>query len=410
MKTLLVAASLIAEFTAATTVATTSIDPNHSSAWGENAGWTNWQAPGDDAGVIVHADFLEGTFWISQAGWVRVGNGNGPYANSNNTDYGVNIDSGGVLTGYAWSENLGWINFDTSVLIEDAARFNQGTGRFNGFAWSGNGGWINLNNGEHYLAVRAAMLADERFDVVSAVKPCDLSSPDSDSECAVGETGPMPQTVCRSDQNGEGICYVARQRYLSFKPNPVNAGILRGVRVSWVDDGEEHVLGWLTMPQTVQASGPGPNTFHLARVEDIPVYADWNSAAVLSTGYATIGDCEISPGDGVPNEYVLRWIAVGDDVADVDAYSAPLLLPTGAFYGDVTGGGNPGNPPNGANANLTDVFAVILGFQGMQNEPLDWLDVDGCVPNLNVSLSDAFTTILAFQGQPYTCPAPNDCP
>ena len=72
------------------------------------------------------------------------------------------------------------------------------------------------------------------------------------------------------------------------------------------------------------------------------------------------------------------------------------------------------HPPNGAQGTLTDVFAIILGFQNEQNEPKDWLDVEpnlgSAQPNLVISLADAFAGIQAFQQQAYPGPAPHECP
>jgi hypothetical protein len=48
-------------------------------------------------------------------------------------------DGQGVLSGYAWGENVGWINFApaTAGVVIDAA-----TGEFSGEAWGENVGWI----------------------------------------------------------------------------------------------------------------------------------------------------------------------------------------------------------------------------------------------------------------------------
>lgn len=107
------------------------------------------------------------------------------------TAYSVNIDNSGNFLGYAWSENLGWINFgptsgyptapnsaahydsvsgkvtgwaqvlslgaDGWLKLGDATwasqstSINSGTGEFNGFAWNGNVdttsglGWLSFN-------------------------------------------------------------------------------------------------------------------------------------------------------------------------------------------------------------------------------------------------------------------------
>jgi hypothetical protein len=76
-------------------------------------------------------------------GWVQLGSGTGPYANTGSNNWGVNMDRRGNLSGYAWSPNVGWINFcptNSQVTITPA------TGQFAGYAWAENCGWIHFQN------------------------------------------------------------------------------------------------------------------------------------------------------------------------------------------------------------------------------------------------------------------------
>lgn len=236
-------------------------------------------------------------------------------------------------------------------------------------------------------------LANDVFDVTGAVKACV-----TDADCAAGEPGAAPQTVCR-----DGSCYVARNRFLSVRANPGNAGTSYAYRIGLDTSSAGMVtLGFVQAPQVVNAFGPGPSVFHLARIDESPVYRDWEDVV-------TIGDCEVSPG----HSYIVQALVMGEDPGDEALYSAPLLLPTVANHGDVTGGGAVGAPPDG-NTSLGDAFAVILGFQNIQHEPKDWLDLDPnggpAAPNLLVSLADTFAAIQGFQLQPYPGPEPEDCP
>jgi len=53
-------------------------------------------------------DNVSGWAWSESIGWISFNNTSGGGA----TDYGVDVDSTtGVFSGYAWSENIGWINF-----------------------------------------------------------------------------------------------------------------------------------------------------------------------------------------------------------------------------------------------------------------------------------------------------------
>ncbi len=59
------------------------------------------------------ADNVSGWAWSENIGWISFNNTTGEGA----IDYGVDIDSlSGVFSGYAWSENIGWISFNESDL------------------------------------------------------------------------------------------------------------------------------------------------------------------------------------------------------------------------------------------------------------------------------------------------------
>jgi hypothetical protein len=115
-------------------------------AWGENIGWTNWRdAVGTTQGAEKFTNsHMRGWIWGENVGWINLGNGAAPYANTNDTNFGVNIAVGtGAMTGYAWAENLGWINFGPHV---GNARWDNASFRARGYAWSENAGWINLDD------------------------------------------------------------------------------------------------------------------------------------------------------------------------------------------------------------------------------------------------------------------------
>ena len=93
------------------------INSSNKYSWNENAGWLNFRPSAADAGVTVTANYLSGYLWCESIGWVRLGAAAIPplgvtqWANTSQSNYGVNKDSSGNLTGYGWSENAGWINF-----------------------------------------------------------------------------------------------------------------------------------------------------------------------------------------------------------------------------------------------------------------------------------------------------------
>ena len=115
---------------------------------------------------------ISGWAWSENSGWISFNNTSGGGAIS----YGVNIDSEtGIFSGYSWSENIGWISFadfdrDGDIDSDDKnisgspcapnceALLNSETGKISGWAralaynndWDG---WISLNNGSYEVLV-----------------------------------------------------------------------------------------------------------------------------------------------------------------------------------------------------------------------------------------------------------------
>ena len=55
---------------------------------------------------------VTGFAWSENIGWISFNNSSG----GGGIDYGVNIEEDGKISGYAWSENIGWITFNESDL------------------------------------------------------------------------------------------------------------------------------------------------------------------------------------------------------------------------------------------------------------------------------------------------------
>lgn len=111
-------------------------------SWSEATGWINF-AP-SHGGVVFHATHLSGFAWSESLGWIKMGSdAGGPYANTDASNWGVNVAPDGTMSGFAWSENAGWINFDSTF---GQVAVDASDGRFRGFAWSQNAGWVHLAN------------------------------------------------------------------------------------------------------------------------------------------------------------------------------------------------------------------------------------------------------------------------
>jgi hypothetical protein len=104
-------------------------------------GWVNAQPNGPGGpGVQVSDSGLTGWAWSENAGWISLSCTNRSCAGES---YGVTNDGCGTLSGFAWSENFGWINFaptGAGVFIDPK------TGNFSGRAWSENAGWITFSS------------------------------------------------------------------------------------------------------------------------------------------------------------------------------------------------------------------------------------------------------------------------
>ena len=64
----------------------------------------------------------------------------------------------GNLSGFAWGENVGWINFSGGALATPSqpARLDNAAHRLRGYAWGENIGWVNLDSASVFVGVCAA--------------------------------------------------------------------------------------------------------------------------------------------------------------------------------------------------------------------------------------------------------------
>ncbi len=106
--------------------ATGTIDSSYKYAWGNKMGWVNF-AP-SNATVTVTDSAVTGYIWSSVFGWINLAPTNG----------GVTHNGTGALSGKAWGQNTGWINFNGVTI-------NTATGKFLGTATSEAAGTITFN-------------------------------------------------------------------------------------------------------------------------------------------------------------------------------------------------------------------------------------------------------------------------
>jgi hypothetical protein len=120
------------------------IDPDNTGsqyAWSENAGWFNAEPNGEGgAGVTVWATKLTGFIWVQNIGYISLSCENSGLCETSN--YRITNDGNGTLSGYAWSEAAGWINFNPT---HGGIAIDPVTGKFSGYAWGENIGWIKFD-------------------------------------------------------------------------------------------------------------------------------------------------------------------------------------------------------------------------------------------------------------------------
>ena len=220
-----------------------------------------------------------------------------------------------------------------------------------------------------YLAVTWSPIGD----VVRAQAPArpladDVSEPDG-STVACGVDADCVRTLTCLD----GACYVRKNRYVSMRSNPANAGLMTARRVSLATDTEPVVLGWVGAPRESKPYGAIVPQW-LARIEPAPFHADWTAF-----GTVHVGDCEVSP----QHEYLIQAIELNASVDDEGSYSDALALPTANVWGDVI---VPFAAEFSVQPNNTDIAAIFDGFLGNDlAPPLSWLDLEPEFPDGRIS-------------------------
>jgi len=180
------------------------VDPAHPFGWQENCGWVNFGTDGEGA-VHVRGTYISGVAWAENAGGINLGDvpANGIFhGNTDGSDFGVNIDGAGLLHGFAWGENLGWINFDGGGMASppNPARLDYAASRLRGYAWCENVGWLNLDDAVQYVGV-GPQCGSADFDCDGDIgTDADISA---FFACLAGNC-PAPPCAGTADFNGDG--------------------------------------------------------------------------------------------------------------------------------------------------------------------------------------------------------------
>lgn len=189
----------------------------------------------------------------------------------------------------------------------------------------------------------------------------------------------------------------AKNRFISFAPNPLSGGALHGFQVTHPDSAN---AWYISTPRTQPASVAGMGLTFLVSDAVPPLY-DFSSLSVIH-----VGGCAIVPGES----YEVR--ATEDGVI----FTAPLLVSTAAipspdrWWADVSGGfsasgdvftipptpANGWRPPDGT-VNGSDIAAVLKTVvQDPVAPPLTWSDVGPEVPDRVANGPDVLHVVNAF--------------
>lgn len=121
-------------------------------AWNDNIGWINMSnepaLPPDTCAASLHNTCLWA--WNDNIGWITHNSVDNPTA----PEYGVDIDENtGAVTGHAWSDTGGWIDFAPTSGFPEApnngVQYNPSTGELSGWAYIeafGANGWLKLRD------------------------------------------------------------------------------------------------------------------------------------------------------------------------------------------------------------------------------------------------------------------------
>lgn len=206
-----------------------------------------------------------------------------------------------------------------------------------------------------------------------------LGSCTLDSDCT-------NEAVCRSS-----VCYVPKNRYISFQPDSPVGCIAFQVELTASTDFPECVglKRWV--------GEPDPTT-GVARLENDPLYREWTESVVSVNGQ------EIVPAA----TYEVRAVHQSCDPPDPADFSDPLDLPTVAVWGDTVGNytGTGWTPPNGS-ADVGDILAVVRGFlDDATAPPVVQVDMGRVLTDAVIDGRDVLGSEAGLQGAGYSGESP----
>jgi hypothetical protein len=221
---------------AVSAMAQSTINTTNKWAWSSGAGWINCRT--DSTNGAIMGEYVCSGYWYSPtAGWIHLGNGspsNGVYYATNSaSDYGVNHDGKGHLSGYAWCASFGWINFGwtNNPDASDAPKVDLKTGVCSGYAWGGSLGWIGLSNMSAYLET----------DLMSS--GADANSNGIPDAWEIAETGSTNLNILSPTNDYDGDTFTDYEEYIAGTSPTNRNDFLSMAGFSWLS-GTNLQLAW----------------------------------------------------------------------------------------------------------------------------------------------------------------------
>jgi type II secretory pathway component PulJ len=136
---------IISNFQGVGASSTGNIDPTNKWGWNDVIGWLDMRFYET---VIVSSTIIQG-YASSSVDEIAFDCATSPSADCS-ASYSVLNDGNGILSGWAWNENIGWLSFNCSDLAicgvsNYAVTIDPDTGDFSGWAWNDIIGWVSFN-------------------------------------------------------------------------------------------------------------------------------------------------------------------------------------------------------------------------------------------------------------------------
>jgi hypothetical protein len=158
---------------------------------------------------------MTGYVWSEEMGWIVLNCSNTTSGcSSTNGNFKVANDGDGNLSGYAWGENSGWVNFGpftTSTIIPVSIDSN---GQFNGYAWAQNYGWIKFD----CATANACVETDWRHTDTGGGGGDTTPPVEEETDVCPNISGTQSSVPYGFYTNGSGDCVITHEYYCTLNP------------------------------------------------------------------------------------------------------------------------------------------------------------------------------------------------